>query len=680
MPTPRSKTNKYALPLQMRSATLAVVNSQADDDSDSIFRVTWTTGATVRRYDWENDRLYDEELVVEPGTVRMDRLNSGSAPVLDSHNAYSVDDVKGVVVAGSASLANGEGRADLKLDNGPENQAVMRKVQDGIIRNVSIGYRVYRFEIIQRDGDVPLYRAIDWEPYEISLVPIGADAGAGIRSAPTLYPCEITQPTNPKETRTMPNETQLDPNASTAAGDSNPETTQENPATPPAADSGGEPQTLETARAEGVRTERSRVAEIHKITRAAKLPDTFATRCINDGISVKKVRSMAIDELARASGEGGEIRSQITITRDEMDTTRSLVENALLHRHKPDSYKLDDGARQFRGMSLLEIGRDLLERRGIRTRGMARSEVAGLMLGLDTRSGGLMGTTDFPYILANVANKTLRAAYEAAPQTFKPFCRQTTNPDFKNIARMQLGDAPTLDLVAEGGEFKRGATSDAREQYALATYGKVVPVSRQVIINDDLSAFTRLPEMFGRAAADLESDTVWGILTANAAMGDGNALFHTAAHGNLAAAGAVISVATLGAARQAMRQQKGLNGRFINVQPKYLLVPSAQETLAQQFVTQTNIIYTKSTDYNPFANVLQVLAEPRLDANSAISWYTAADPSQIDTIEYAYLEGQEGVYLENRVGFDIDGVELKARLDFAAKAIDWRGFYKNPGA
>jgi hypothetical protein len=129
-----------------------------------------------------------------------------------------------------------------------------------------------------------------------------------------------------------------------------------------------------------------------------------------------------------------------------------------------------------------------------------------------------------------------------------------------------------------------------------------------------------------------------------------------------------------------MRQQKGLNGRFINVQPKYLLVPSAQETLAQQFVQQSTIVYTKSTDFNPFANNLQVIAEPRLDATSLINWYTAADPSQIDTIEYAYLEGQEGVYLENRVGFDVDGVELKARLDFAAKAIDWRGFYKNPGA
>ena len=129
-----------------------------------------------------------------------------------------------------------------------------------------------------------------------------------------------------------------------------------------------------------------------------------------------------------------------------------------------------------------------------------------------------------------------------------------------------------------------------------------------------------------------------------------------------------------------MRKQKGLNGRFINVQPKYLLVPASIETVSQQYVTQTNIVYAKASDFNPFANNLQVIAEPRLDAASLISWYLAADPAQIDTIEYAYLEGQEGVYLESRVGFDVDGVELKARLNFAAKAIDWRGFWRNPGA
>ncbi len=659
------------LPLQTRLASL---EEQQADAEDRIFSVMFTTGAVVRKYNFFADEAYDEELVVSPASVRLGRLNSGTAPVLDTHSDFALENIKGVVTGGSARIENGLGYASLKIDSGAENESIIRKIRDGIIRNVSVGYRVHRFEVIRFEGAVPLYRAVDWEPFEISLVPIGADAGAGIRSSPNTYPCEILDPPPVKELRLMTgldNKTQEQDAPATIPAEN---TAAANPPTTTQTETSA---STEEARAEGARLERQRAAEIVKITRSAMLPDMFAQKLVNDGTAIAQARKLVLDELARKGSEAGEIRPHVSIVRDENDSVRVMAENALLHRHDPKAYKLDEGAREYRGMTLMEIGRDLLERRGVRARGLSKSEVAGAMLGLETR-GGLHSTSDFPLILANVANKTLRSAYEAAPQTFKGFARQTSNPDFKTIARTQLGDAPSLDKVNESGEFKRGTVGEAREQYALATYGKVVAVTRQTIINDDLGAFTRLPEMFGRAAADLESDTVWGILTGNPAMGDGVTLFH-ATHGNLAGAGAVISVTTLGDARAGMRKQKGLNGRFINVMAKYLLVPAAIETLAEQFVTQTNIIYTKSSDYNPFANKLQVVAEPRLDAASAISWYLAADPAQIDTIEYAYLEGQEGVYLESRVGFDVDGVELKARLDFAAKAIDWRGFWKNPG-
>lgn len=689
---PTQQNQQINLPLQMRLASL---EDAGLDNAERTFNVIFTTGATVRRYNFFADESYDEELVADPATVRMNRLNTG-APVLDTHEQQSLSNVIGVVVPGTARMEKGLGRAAIKLDGGDENSSVVRKIKDGIIRNVSIGYLVHRFEVIQRDGEVPLYRAVDWEPYEISLVPVGADAGAGIRSAKNTYPCAIVQsrsnPLQPKEnpmTNTTTKEKTSSADAvtnvaenSTATHSVNQQSVNADTKNP--AESVGEAATeaqernTETAHADGVRAERTRMLEIQKIVKAAKLPEATAIRMINDGTPLKKARKDVLDELARENSEGGEIRTQVSITRDEMDSCRAVVENALLNRFNPDKYKLESSSREFRGMSLMEIGRDMLERRGVKTRGLSRVQLAGEMLGLEQR-GGMMGTTDFPYILANVANKTLRDAYDAAPQTFKPFTRQTIAPDFKMMARVQLGDAPSLDKINESGEFKRGSVSDAREQYALATYGKVVAISRQVIINDDLDAFTRLPSMFGRAAADLESDTVWGIITANAAMGDGTPLFH-ANHANLTGTGTVISVASLGVGRAALRQQKGLNGRFINVMPKFLIVPSAQETTAQQFVTVSNVVYTKNPDVNPFAGTLQVIAEPRLDAASAQSWYLAGDPGQIDTIEYAYLEGNEGVYLESRVGFDVDGLELKARLDFAAKAIDWRGMYKNAGA
>ncbi|MBF0463234.1 MAG: hypothetical protein HQL87_17855 [Magnetococcales bacterium] len=307
------------------------------------------------------------------------------------------------------------------------------------------------------------------------------------------------------------------------------------------------------------------------------------------------------------------------------------------------------------------------------TRGLTRHELA---------SRAMHTESDFPNILANVANKTLRTAYEAAPRTFLPFCRQVTANDFKAMTRVQLGEAPALDKVNEGGEYKRGPMGEGKESYRVETYGKIIAISRQVLVNDDLNAFTRIPQLFGVAAANLESDVVWGIITANPNMGDGVALFH-ATHKNLAGTGAVISVASLGLARKSMATQTGVDGlTTVNVRPAYIIVPAALEVTAEQLLAM-NMIPAKSTDVVPQSlRTLTVVAEPRLDAavNGDKAWYLSANPGQIDTIEYAYLEGQNGVYIENRVGFDVDGLEVKARLDFGAKAIDWRGFFKNPGA
>ncbi|HIJ93603.1 MAG TPA: peptidase U37, partial [Rhodospirillaceae bacterium] len=131
----------------------------------------------------------------------------------------------------------------------------------------------------------------------------------------------------------------------------------------------------------------------------------------------------------------------------------------------------------------------------------------------------------------------------------------------------------------------------------------------------------------------------------------------------------------------AMAKQVGLDGKTIlNIRPAFLVVPSTLELTAEQIIAQ-NLVPAKSGDVVPQSiRSLAVIAEPRLDpASGAVPWYLFASPAQIDTIEYAYLEGQEGVYIETRMGFDVDGVEIKARLDFGAKAIDWRGMWKNPG-
>ncbi|WP_349361231.1 Mu-like prophage major head subunit gpT family protein [Stappia sp.] len=302
---------------------------------------------------------------------------------------------------------------------------------------------------------------------------------------------------------------------------------------------------------------------------------------------------------------------------------------------------------------------------------LSRDEVA-------TRA--LHSTSDFPEILAAVTNKTLRQAYEAYPRTFPLFCRQVLATDFKAMHRVQLGEAPQLLKVGESGEFKRGTLGESKESYRIETYGRVVAITRQVLINDDLDAFTRIPAMYGNSIAQLESDVVWDIVTSNPAMADGTALFHST-HKNLAGSGAALGVDSVGLARAAMRKQTGLDKKTVlNIRPAFLIVPAALELKAEQLVAQ-NLVPAQSGNVVPQSiRTLSPIAEPRLDAASETAWYLAASPNQIDTIEYAYLEGQQGAYIETRNGFDVDGVEIKCRLDFGAKAIDWRGLYKNPGA
>ncbi len=240
--------------------------------------------------------------------------------------------------------------------------------------------------------------------------------------------------------------------------------------------------------------------------------------------------------------------------------------------------------------------------------------------------------------------------------------------------RLQLGDAPALLEIKEHGEYTSGTMSEGRERYRLTKYGRKFGITREAMINDDTQALSDIPSLFGRKARAKESDLVWEQITSNPIMADGNALF-SIAHGNLAATDGVISIATLGAGRAAMQRQTGLDGEKLNLMAIYLIVPPEQQTLAEQFVTA--VTANASGSVNPFAGKLTVVTDARL--TDTFEWYLAASPDQIPWLEYAYLEGEEGPQTESRIGFDVDGVEFKCRLDFAAKVVDFRGIYKNEG-
>lgn len=168
-------------------------------------------------------------------------------------------------------------------------------------------------------------------------------------------------------------------------------------------------------------------------------------------------------------------------------------------------------------------------------------------------------------------------------------------------------------------------------------------------------------------------------LLANPVMSDGKTLFH-ADHGNLAASGASLSVDSLGSARAAMRKQKGLAGEFIDPQPRFLIVPVALETKAEQLLNSTvDPAKSNNTENLEWVRRLILVSDPRLDASSETAWYLAADPRQIEGIVRVYLEGEARPFLDQQEGWTRDTMEYKGRLDLGVGVIDWRGLYRNPG-
>lgn len=689
-----------------QTIALAPLTLRADLDSiDAEARtaeVVFSTGAPVERASWFSGERWIETLGLEAKNVRLKRLNNG-APFLNTHSAWNLSDVIGVVEPGSVELTAKRAKATVRFSKREDVEPIWRDVQDGILRNVSVGYRVHKYEVTKEEGKPEIRHAVDWEPYEISAVPIGADDGAKVRSdgeQVATNPCVIITRSMEKERGAMEpkgTETQLRQVDANADG-----------SCPAGYEHGadGRCHLIEAAagtepndRDAGAEAERKRVQGIIRACRAARLPQSFADKLIADGTELVKAQELVFETMAKnglpdkGPGQGP---SRVAIVGDDpLENVWRGIGGALLHRIQPEWFPMDENAKQYRMHSLLRAAEECLEQRGIRTRALSKGDIATLAFGGEVRlatRGGLHGIGDFANILADVANKSLRRAYDEAPQTFLPISRRIEASDFKPIKRNQLGEAPQLAKVLPSGEYQRGTIAEGKEQFALATYGKIFGINRAALINDDLDAFGRLTTMFGVSARNLESDLVWAEILRNANMGDGIALFH-ASHNNLAGAGGAIDVTTLGAGRAAMRNQKGLDGKtYLNISARYLIVPPAKETLGDQFTTV--ITPQQGGNVNPFAGRLTVLSEPRLEggvtldqhvpeviAGSGVSWYLAASPDQaIDIIEYAFLSGDMGPTVESRVGFEVDGLEIKCRHDFAAKVIDFRGLYKNPGA
>lgn len=605
-------------------------------EEDRTVEVVFGTDAEVRMSDWEIGQ-YMESMSFEEGHVRWERLNSG-APLLDNHDSYK--GTRGVLgVIERAWGEGGVGKAIIRFSKQEDGERAFQEVKDGILTGVSFGYRVYKYERISSlEGELPKLRAIDWEGFEISLAPIQADINATVRN--------LDNDSNNVEIIDLSLQPEQEPITTIRTM----ETPIIEPIVAPAVD------TVAIATAE-----RSRIKEITDLCRKFKADDSVVSDLIDNGKTVEQARKVIMDAWTAKDANEGQ-RSTPVVTADETDKFRAAVTEGIQMRSNPN-IEAKQGGDSFRGMSLLRLSEEVLQRNGVATKGLYGRELASRAL----------ATSDFPIILGATVNKSLQAEYQGVERTFQPFCRKTSISDLKTKTVGKLsGLLGNLEVIPEGGEYTADAMSEDKEAYGLTKYGKKIAITLETIINDDMDAFSRIPRAIAYEVGYKQSDIIYNILTSNPNMNDAVALFHST-HGNLGTAGAISST-TLAEAKKKMRQQTGLNGKFINVMPSFLVVGPDNEQEALQWM---NASFSPATvgNTNIYQGSMSVIVDPRITTKN---WFMVAAPNSIDTIEYAFLDGQGDFYTETKQGFDVDGLEVKVRMFFAAKAIDHRGMYKNP--
>ena len=169
---------------------LSLVDETNDEEEENTLKFSFSSENPVARY------AYDEVLDHSEGAIDMTRLNN-SAPLLFNHN---VDKPIGVVER--AWVDDRKGYARIRWGTSQLANEVRKDVENGILRSISVGYRINKAKEDEQHG---LVRATNWTPYELSVVTVPADNSIGIGRS--LVQPEIEQKTKTiQQTKQMTNQ------------------------------------------------------------------------------------------------------------------------------------------------------------------------------------------------------------------------------------------------------------------------------------------------------------------------------------------------------------------------------------------------------------------------------------------------------------------------------------------
>lgn len=644
---PQNRQSRQPPSNEVMQRTAADINIEEIDEENRIATLSFVSEQPVNRW------FGQEVLQVDEKSMDLSRFKNGLGCLLFNHNRNSV--LGKVIKVWAKDL---KGYAQVQFDKGEEEDKIFEKVKSKTLRGTSVGYNPMVWEKVaagakSTSGRVkgPAYVAVKWEPLEISITSVPADGSVGIGRS-------IEE--NDMEGKNMEDENNTDERGITTETEG---TTEEPSKTREQQKPEASPNHILT-KEEIIKSERQRTIEITTLCREfGEDPAKF----IEQGDSLDKVRS-AILEIVKKKNEPSATVKRFFMGEDETDKFKRAATDAIMIRGGLTLEKPEAGAQELRNLSLRDMMVECLERAG-------EEKVRYMDMDDLIRSSG-MGTGALPGILSNVVNKTMSNTYKATPTTFEIWTREGSVNDFKETPTYTLSEAGSLVEIKESGEFKNDTFKEAETKRKVLTYGRKWALTRQMIINDDLSALTVIPQRYTMAARRGINRLVYKTLI--------ESKLFAAKNGNIAAVGDLPNVKSLSEGRKAMRLQKNIKGEeTLNIKPHYIIIPAAIETMTEQFLYSiTDPTFTNANVKNPFNGKLNIVCDADIDdllGGATPAWWLAAHQGEADTIQVDYLRGQKTPKIQSIESFDTLGWKWRIYFDYGVTMTDHKGMFKNIG-
>jgi hypothetical protein len=270
-----------------------------------------------------------------------------------------------------------------------------------------------------------------------------------------------------------------------------------------------------------------------------------------------------------------------------------------------------------------------------------------------------MSTDLFPLLFADSLDRQMYAAYQAAPQHWRRIARRALVNDFREVKRFAgSGIRGLLSPVKELAEHER-RTADMREyKYAVQKYEAGFGVSFEMMVNDDLDAFGRLPQDLAQSALDTEE---WLVTRMYAGEDGPLADFYNADNDNVIADNAPLTRASLQAALTRLMKRTDERGNPIVVTAVTLVVGPGLTMTANDIINATEYRLVDASGNttiisgNGIAANLSVVTNFFLGTvtttNADTSWYLFADAQSAarPALEVGFLRGYEAPALYERI-------------------------------